>query len=412
MTRSGSPIALTAQEDATTMGLPSTESDSVSGKPPQPDIAEPANAPVLLHMPVDVRSASMAVTALLLGVYALHWAAAFVIPLLLGLLLSYALSPAVDVMERWRVPRWIGAAVVVLSAVGGLSWTAYALADDAAELLESLPEAAQKLRQTVMQRDMAREGALDKVQKAATQLEQAADDTGAATAGRGASVTRVQIVRPKFNVQDYLWTSTRGIVGAAWQALVVCLLTYFLVASGSTFRRKMVHIAGPTFSQKKITVQALDEINEQIQRYLLVQVLLSAIVGVATAIAYFWLGLEHAAVWGIAAAVLNLVPYVGSLVITLGSALVALLQFGTLEMALLVAAISVAIHIVSGYVLTPWLTSRTSRLSPVAVFVGVLAWGWLWGIWGLLLGVPILMIVKAVCDRVDSLKPVGELLGQ
>jgi len=150
---------------------------------------------------------------------------------------------------------------------------------------------------------------------------------------------------------------------------------------------------------------------EQIQRYLLVQTLISALVGFATWLAFLWLGMEHAAVWAIAAAVLNLMPYIGSLVVTAAAALVALMQFGSLDMAVIVAGVSIAIHIVSGYLLTPWLTSRTSRLGPVAVFVGVLAWGWLWGVWGLLLGVPILMIVKAACDRVDGLKPIGELLG-
>ena len=108
---------------------------------------------------------------------------------------------------------------------------------------------------------------------------------------------------------------------------------------------------------------------------------------------------------------MNLIPYVGSLVLTAGAALVALMQFGTLEMPTVVAGVSLGIHVVSGYLLTPWLTSRTSQLSPVAVFVGVLAWGWLWGVWGMLLGVPIIMIVKAVCDRVDSIKAVGEFLG-
>lgn len=221
----------------------------------------------------------------------------------------------------------------------------------------------------------------------------------------------MQIVRAKFNIQDYLWTGTVGLVGFVGQTVVVCLLTYFLVSSGSAFRRKVVRIAGPTFSQKKITIQALDEITEQIQRYLLVQLLISALVGVATWLTFLWIGLQHAAVWGIAAALLNLVPYVGSLAVTAGAALVAVMQFGTLEMALAVAGVSLGIHVVSGYLLTPWLTSRTSRLSPVAVFVGVLMWGWLWGVWGLLLGVPIIMIVKAACDRVEGLKPVGELLG-
>ena len=382
------------------------------GKAALDESAEPEQPRVLLHMPVDVRSASMAAVALLLGIFALHWAAAVVIPLLLGLMFSYALSPAIDALERWRVPRWIGAALVVLTVVGGIGWTAYSLAGDAAELIESLPNAAQKLTHLLKDRQGTGEGALEKMQRAARHLEQAADENASKTTATGKGVAQVQIVRARFNIQDYLWTGTRGLVGFAGQALVVCLLTYFLIASGSSFRRKMVHIAGPTFSQKKITVQALDEINDQIQRYLLVQVLISAVVGLATWLAFLWLGLAHAAVWGLAAAVLNLVPYIGPLVVSAASALVGLLQFGTFEMALLVAAVSVVIHVVSGYLLTPWLTSRTSLLSPVAVFVGVLFWGWLWGIWGLLLGVPILMIVKAVCDRVDGLKPVGELLGR
>ena len=133
--------------------------------------------------------------------------------------------------------------------------------------------------------------------------------------------------------------------------------------------------------------------------------------GVLTGLALWAIGLENAAVWGIAAAVLNLVPYVGSLITTVASGGVALLQFGFSNMALQVADTSLAIHTIVGNLITPWLTSRASRMNPVAVFVGLLAWGWLWGVWGLLLGLPILMIVKVVCDRVDDLKPVGEFLG-
>jgi predicted PurR-regulated permease PerM len=105
------------------------------------------------------------------------------------------------------------------------------------------------------------------------------------------------------------------------------------------------------------------------------------------------------------------VPYIGSIAFTGASAAVGLMQFGSLEAAALIAGVSLTLHTLSGYVLTPWLTSRTSRLNAVTVFVGVLAWGWLWGLWGLLLGVPIMMAFKAVCDRVEELKSVGELLG-
>ncbi len=108
---------------------------------------------------------------------------------------------------------------------------------------------------------------------------------------------------------------------------------------------------------------------------------------------------------------LNFIPYIGSIVVTGASALMGFVQFGAFEMGLLTGGVSLVIHSLEGYILTPWLTGKASRMNPVAVFVGVLAWGWLWGVWGLFLGVPILMAIKAVCDRVDDLKAVGELLG-
>ena len=177
------------------------------------------------------------------------------------------------------------------------------------------------------------------------------------------------------------------------------------------FLFELVKLAGPTLSKKRITLQAINEIHDQIQRYMLVNLFTSALVGIATWLCFLAVGLQHAAVWGIAAGVLNLVPYVGNVIIMGGSALVGFMQFGTLEMALLVAGLSAVINAIEGMLLTPWLTSRANSMNPVAIFVGVLAWGWLWGAWGLLLGVPVLVIIKAICDRVDDLKAVGEMLG-
>lgn len=374
-----------------------------SGTPQRPD-------KVMLHMPVDVRSLSLAVLAILATVYMLHWASAVFIPLMLGITFSYALSPVVDRLERWRLPRAIGAALVMVSIIGGMSWTAYSLSDDATVLIESLPDAAQKVRQAIRSKRSKSQAAIEQVQKAATQLEQAAQEDGAPpTTARG--VMRVQIEKPRFSIRDYLWMGTVGLAASIGQVTVVLFITFFLLASGDTFRRKIVRLAGPTLSQKKITVQALDEITGQMQRYLLVQVFTSVLVGLATWIAFLWIGMQHAAVWGVAACVLNFIPYIGSLIITGSSALVGFVQFASVDMALLVAAVSLVLHTISGYLLTPWLTSRTSQMNAVAVFVGVLAFGWLWGVWGLLLGVPILMMVKVVCDRVDDLKPIGELLG-
>lgn len=361
------------------------------------------------NAPVNIRSVSLAVIALFAGVYVLYWAKAVFIAFMVGLVLSYALSPLVNWLEARRIPRALGAGVLLLSLFGVVGTTAYVLSDETAKLIESLPAAAQKFTRTIKARQSGRDTALDTVQKAASQIEQAAQDTNSPAVRGGA--LRVVVVPARFNITDYLWTGTLGLATLLGQVTVVVFLTYFLMVSGNTFRRKLIKLAGPSLSKKKVTLQALDEITVQIQRYLQVQLATSALVGVLTGTALWALGLENAAVWGIAAGVLNLVPYIGSVVTAVTSGGVAFLQFGSSNMALLVAGASLFIHTVVGNLITPWLTSRASRMNPVAVFVGLLAWGWLWGVWGLLLGLPILMIVKSVCDRVDDLKPVGEFLG-
>ena len=374
---------------------------------PQP---EPEREPerVLLHMPVDIRSMSLGLLAILASLFVLHWAKAVFIPVMLGILFSYALSPIVNWMERKRIPRWLSAAVLLFAILGGTGATVWSLRGQATQLVAALPAAAQKLAGALRTRASAAPSPLETVQKAATQLEQAArGDTQVNARG----VTRVIIEPARFDIKSYLWSGGIGLAALIGQITVVIFLTYFLMLSGDTFRRKMLKLAGPNFSDKKITLQALHEVADQIQRYLQVQVLTSVVVGVLTWLALLALGLDNAAVWGIAAGVLNLIPYVGSVIIAGATSMVAFLQFGTLDMALIVGGASLVIHAITGNLLTPWLTSRASRMSPVAVFVGVLAWGWLWGVWGLLLGIPILMMVKAVCDRVDDLKPIGEFLG-
>ncbi len=390
---------------------PAPDSVAVAAAKVQSEPAPGERQPFLLHMPVSIRSVSLVVLAAFAGLFVLHWAKAVFIPLMLGLVFNYALSPLVNWMENKRVPRWLGAAVLLLSILAAAGSTSYALADEAVKLVESLPAAAQKFRESIKSRRDRPASTLETMQKAATQIEQAAQDGSPPPAANNRGAIRVVVEPSRFNIKDYLWTGTLGLVALLGQFTVVVFLTYFLMVSGNTFRRKLIKLAGPSLSSKKITLQELDEITGQIQRYLQVQLFTSALVGVLSGLALGALGLENAAVWGIAAGVLNLVPYVGSLVTAVASAGVAFLQFGSLNMALLVGGVSMLIHTVVGNLLTPWLTSRASRMNPVAVFVGLLAWGWLWGVWGLLLGIPILMIAKAVCDRVDDLKPVGEFLG-
>ena len=378
----------------------------------QAPIAQSFEPPVTLlsEAPINIRSLSLIILAGLGCVFVLYWAKAFFIPVMLSLLFSYALSPVVNWLEVKKMPRWLSAAVLLLLILGSAGTTAYSLSDEAAKLVEALPAAVNKFAQNMKTASGKAPSTLETVQKAATQIEQATQDTNAADSPtRG--VMRVVVEAPKLNIRDYLWTGTLGLVALAGQATAIIFLTYFLMLSGDTFRRKLLKLAGPRLSSKKVTLQALHEITDQIRRYLQMQFLTSVLVGVLSGVALWAIGLENAAAWGVLAGVLNLVPYLGSLAMTGASALVGFLQFGSWSMALMVGGASLFIHAVIGNLLTPWLTSKTSQLSPVAVFVGLLAWGWLWGVWGLLLGVPILMMVKAVCDRVEDLKPIGEFLG-
>lgn len=372
--------------------------------PPLPDPPE-----TTVPMAVNVRSVSLAVLAVLATVFMLRWASAVLIPLMLGLVVSYALTPVVDGLARRRLPRMLAACLVMFGLVGGMGVGTYYLADDAVDIVETLPAAARKLRDA-MHRSAQRSTPIAKVQEAAAQIEAASKEANRTPRVRD-GVQTVRLERPGLDLQEYLWSGTLGLVTLIGQFTIVFFITVFLLASGDSFRRKVVHIAGGRLSNRKLTVQAMNEISDQIQGYLLVQVGISVLVGIATWLSFLWIGLDNAAVWGVAASVLNLVPYIGPIAVTAASVLVAFMQFPTLEGVMLVAVAGVVIHVIAGHMLTPWFTSRAAKMSPVVVFVGVMAWGWLWGIWGLLLGIPILMIVKSVCDRVEDLKPIGELLG-
>jgi len=278
-----------------------------------------------------------------------------------------------------------------------------------AAMVAQLPDAAQRLRQT-MQRDRT-PGPIAQVQQAAAELQKTADQAAPANPAPR-DVTRVQIEEPAINIRQYVtWGSTNAIAFAG-QATLVFFFVFFLLASGDLFKRKLVKLAGPSLEKKKITVQILDDINRQIARFLFVRIVTSIVVGVATWIAFSMIGLKQAALWGAAAGVFNTVPYFGPVIVALATAVVAFLQYGTVGMAVYVSGISLVITSIEGWLLTPWLTSRMARTNEVAIFVGLILWSFVWGIWGTLLAVPMLVVVKAYCDHIEGLKSVGELLGE
>ena len=359
---------------------------------------------------ISVRSVSLSIIAVAAAMYILQWAQEVFIPIVLSILISYALEPVVSALMRVRLSRLAASALVVAMMTGAFGYTVYALSDDASAIVAQVPEAAQKLRR-VVNRSKNGEGTIQQVQKAADELQQVADAAaGPSTAPR--NVQRVQVEEPVFNVREYLTWGSASLVTFAGEAVLVLFFVFFLLASGDMFKRKMVKIAGPSLEKKRVTVQILNEIDSQIERFLLVRVVTSLLVGVVTWIAFSLLGLEQAGVWGIAAGIFNSIPYFGPIIVAAGAAIVAFLQFGTIGMTIYVSGVSLVITSIEGWLLTPWLTSRAARTNEVAIFVALIFWSFLWGIWGTLLAVPMLVAVKAYCDRIEDLKPVGELLGE
>jgi predicted PurR-regulated permease PerM len=370
--------------------------------------APPEDAPT--GGPRDPRTVALVVLAVLAVLTAINVAQAVLIPFLLSGLIFYALDPLVDRLQRWHVPRALSAAVLLLALVAGIGSVAYALSGQAMTVVEQLPEGVRRLRAELRPRP-SDAGTIDKVQRAAKELDRAAADAiDPAPAPQG--VMRVQVVEPTLRASSYLAAGWSGAVAFTAQALLVLFLAYFLLVADDMFKRKLVKHVSPTLGQKKLTVQILDQIGVQIERFLLVQIFTSALVAVVTAVALWSVGLRQAAVWGLAAGVLNSIPYFGPLIVTAGLATVAFLQFGTIEMSVAVAAIALAITTCEGWLLTPVLLGRVGQVNHIAVFGSLLLWSWMWGVWGMFLAIPILMVVKSVADHVEGLQPLADFLGE
>jgi predicted PurR-regulated permease PerM len=196
------------------------------------------------------------------------------------------------------------------------------------------------------------------------------------------------------------------------QASMVVFLVFFLLLAGDTFKRKLVKLTGPSLTRKKITVHILDDINTSIQNYMFMLVVTNTTLALMMWVALTAIGLENAGAWAIFAGLAHVMPYVGPLLITAATGLVAFLQFESLRMVILVGGASLGIATLVGMVVTTWMTGRIAKMNPAAVFVSLLFWGWLWGMWGLLLGVPVVVILKVVAERVEGMEAVAELLGE
>jgi len=362
-------------------------------------------------MAIDVRSTALTILAASATVALLWWAQAVFIPVFLAVLISHALEPVVGFLERRKCPRSLATFLVLGAVVTALGYGAYALGEPASTFIDQAPQQARKLRIALESSMRSSGGTIDRVQQAATELEKVAN-TAAGPPPAPAGVQRVRVEDPPFRVRDFLWRGSRGLLEFLASIVVVFFLTYYLLLAGDLYRRKLASIAGPSLSRRRLTLRILLDIDDQIRRYLIARVAISLMVAVATWAAMAAVGLKQSVMWGIVAGVFNVVPYVGPIAAVIGITLAAFAQFGMLAQTAIAAGLAALVAFVEGNVLTPRLTGRAGGMNSVAIFGGILFWGWLWGVWGMLLAVPIMTAVKAICSRIDDLQSVAALLSE
>lgn len=366
----------------------------------------------IIHIPVNARGVALAILATVAFVFALQWAQNFFIPLVFSILISYTLTPVVGWLERIKIPRIIGTTIVLVTLLCGAAAVANSLRTEFQSILVRLPDAAHQISQAITKTQDGQPGTMQQMQAAATEIEKAANQATGVRPGSRQVPVPVVVASPGFKIQGWLWAGSMGAAGFIGQATMVVFLVFFLLLSGDNFKRKLVKITGPSLSSKKITVHILDDINKSIQSYMFMLLVTNILLALLLWGAFRWIGLENAGAWAVAAGCLHIIPYFGPLLIAVATGLTAFMQFGSLSKMFLVSGASLAIAMLVGTVIATWMTGRIAKMNAAAVFIGLLFWGWLWGIWGLLLGIPIIVMVRVVTERVEGMQAVAELLGE
>lgn len=373
--------------------------------------APPPFAPAI-RLRVAAGSIALGTLATLASAFALSWGEKFLVPLLLGIITAYTLNPLVAWLESIRIPRAVGTVVVMTGVLGALVLGAYSLRGELQTIIGQLPETAAKVSAAIEQVHLGTPGNLQKIQSAATKVERATAQAAGGPPATRESATHVVVDQPTFKLQSFLWAGSMGAVGVIGQAVMLAFLVFFLLLGGNQFKRKLVRLAGPSLSNKKITVHILDDINGMIQKYMFMLLVTDLLVAALSWIAFRWIGLDNAGAWAVAAGLLHTVPYLGPGATAALTGMAAFMQFESISRALVVSGASLAIATVVGTFVATLMVGRIARMNSAAVFISLLFWGWLWGIWGLLLSSPIIVIVKVVSQHVDRLHPVAEMLGE
>lgn len=386
-----------------------------NANPPDEPTAEDAEAdspapakrlriPHLLQRPFDIRSFALNGLFILALFYTMYFMRAVLLPIVLALLLSYLFKPLLRGLGKWGIRPAFAAAILLLGLIAIISYGVSFLAAPAAGWLEKAPYGLQQLQQKLvpLRKPIAQvakaSGEIDKL----TTPEQEVDPTAPAVL----APTPVQVEVKQTRMTDSLLGSTPEFIISA---VLLLILLYFLLAYDEVFLAKLIKTL-PRLEDKKRAVSIAHEIESHISRYLLTVTLINCGLGLAVGTTVGLLGLSNPIMWGVMVALLNFVPYLGALTGILAMTVGAVLSYDSLGYAMLFPASYLVIATIEGNLITPWVMGRSLTLNPVIILLSLTFWGWMWGIAGVILAVPILAAFKIFCAHIKQMEPVAEFL--
>ncbi|WP_375257515.1 AI-2E family transporter [Citreimonas sp.] len=332
---------------------------------------------------------------LMLLVGGMAYARSFLMPVVLALLLQLVFSPLRRQMERMGLSAGLAAGIIMTVLVGALILAGAGLAVPARDWISRAPDLSYELREKIEQI----RGTTETVTNAAEQIDNLAE---------GEEEPGVQRVKVEEEGGGAL-SMALSLPGILAQVVFTLILLFFLLASGDMFNEKLVHVM-PTFRDKRRAVRVAYDIERKLSRYFLTITAINAGLGVAVGLAMWWLQMPNPALLGVAAFLLNFIPYLGALLGVLGASLIAFVTLDTVEQSVIVGAVYFALTTIEGQLITPVLVGRSLRLNPVVVFLSVTLFAWLWSVVGMLVATPLLVALRTFCDHVPALSSVGHFL--
>jgi predicted PurR-regulated permease PerM len=360
---------------------------------PPPDLERTADA---LARPRS-RSLETTVLTVLAVLYTMYVAREFLIPIVFALLLNFLLSPAIRRLARWHIKPPLGAGLVVVLLVGGMGFGVYQLAGPAQRWAASAPQSFAKAQRKLR-------SIIQPMQQVSRNVEQAANAVGAPSSERKPEV----VVQAGPSLSSRLFGTTQRIVAGLVE---IFILLYFLLAGGDLFLQKLIKVL-PHFGDKVKAVEIARATESTVSAFLGTTLLLNIAEGIVVAFALWLLGMPNVVRWGVMVACLEFVPYLGAATATVVLGVAGLAQYDQIGHALMIPGAYLAINLLQSNLVTPMMLGHRLTLNPVAIFIGLAFFFWIWGVPGAFLAVPILATLKILCDNIASLAAIGEFLSQ